>query len=279
MTASSGASRSTSMSGSSASTTRTSLKDGRRRPRQPGDLGGAEGGRREAHRRVERQIRHRPLRAQGRGHRRRAWTASSSPTAARCSNDDGSCGLTSDAVGRGARLSAARSRPMRRRASPTPPPATCASSSSTARSPSSSGRRWSSRPCRSPSSTGTSSTAPRPRARPPIGTYGGWNLVIYKSSPHKEAAWKFIQFLTREDVNGTVVDLIPANVKAADAFLKANRKGPDRIIDAAQQRRAAPAVAALSRGLRHRGDAGPGRLRAAWTRRRPPKRPATRSTP
>ena len=69
-----------------------------------------------------------------------------------------------------------------------------------------------------------------PQGKTPIGTYGGWNLVMYKSSPHKDAVWKFIQFLTRKDVNGKVVDLIPANVEAADAFLKANRKGPDRIL-------------------------------------------------
>src|SRR3954452_15725163 len=69
-----------------------------------------------------------------------------------------------------------------------------------------------------------------PEGKTPIGTYGGWNLAVYASSKHKEAAWKFIQFLTREDVNGAVVDLVPANVKAADAFLKANRKGPERIM-------------------------------------------------
>lgn len=77
-----------------------------------------------------------------------------------------------------------------------------------------------------------------PAGKTPIGTYGGWNLVMYKSSQHKEAAWKFIQFLTSQDVNGKVVDLIPANVKAADAFLKANRKGPDRILE--QLNHAAP---------------------------------------
>lgn len=70
-----------------------------------------------------------------------------------------------------------------------------------------------------------------PEGKTPIGTYGGWNLVMYANSPNKEAAWKFIQFLTREDVNGKVVDLIPANVKAADAFLKENRKGPERIME------------------------------------------------
>jgi ABC-type glycerol-3-phosphate transport system substrate-binding protein len=70
-----------------------------------------------------------------------------------------------------------------------------------------------------------------PAGKTPVGTYGGWNLAIYKSSPHQDAAWKFIQFLTREDVNGAVVDLIPANVKAAKAFLAANRKEPDKIME------------------------------------------------
>ncbi|MEM9441547.1 MAG: sugar ABC transporter substrate-binding protein [Pseudomonadota bacterium] len=70
-----------------------------------------------------------------------------------------------------------------------------------------------------------------PEGKTPVGTYGGWNLVVYKDSPNKEAAWKFIEFLTREDVNGKVVDLIPANVKAADAFLAENRSGPDRIME------------------------------------------------
>lgn len=70
-----------------------------------------------------------------------------------------------------------------------------------------------------------------PDGKTPIGTFGGWNLVVYKDSPNKEAAWKFIQFLTREDVNGKVVDLIPANVNAANTFLAENRTGPDRIME------------------------------------------------
>jgi ABC-type glycerol-3-phosphate transport system substrate-binding protein len=69
-----------------------------------------------------------------------------------------------------------------------------------------------------------------PEGKTPIGTYGGWNLAVYQSSQHKEAAWKFVQFLTREDLNGAVVDLIPANVGAAKTFLAANRKDPDRIM-------------------------------------------------
>jgi ABC-type glycerol-3-phosphate transport system substrate-binding protein len=69
-----------------------------------------------------------------------------------------------------------------------------------------------------------------PAGKTPVGTYGGWNLAIFASSPHQEAAWKFIQFLTREDVNGDVVDLIPANVNAAKTFLAKNRKDPDAIM-------------------------------------------------
>ncbi|HEV7274658.1 MAG TPA: sugar ABC transporter substrate-binding protein [Devosiaceae bacterium] len=70
-----------------------------------------------------------------------------------------------------------------------------------------------------------------PEGKTPVGAYGGWNLAIFESSEHQEAAWKFIEFMTREDVNGDVVDLIPANVNAAEVFLEENRVGPDRILD------------------------------------------------
>jgi ABC-type glycerol-3-phosphate transport system substrate-binding protein len=64
-----------------------------------------------------------------------------------------------------------------------------------------------------------------------IGTFGGWNLAVFESSPNKEAAQKFIEFMVREDVNGDVVDLIPANVAAAQTFLAENREGPEAIIE------------------------------------------------
>jgi ABC-type glycerol-3-phosphate transport system substrate-binding protein len=70
-----------------------------------------------------------------------------------------------------------------------------------------------------------------PKGKKAVGTYGGWNLVLYKQSPHQEAAWKFIQFLTRPDVNGDVVDLIPANIEAAKKFLQASRSHPDVILE------------------------------------------------
>ena len=70
-----------------------------------------------------------------------------------------------------------------------------------------------------------------PEGKTPVGTYGGWNLVIYKDSPNKEAVWKFIEFMTDPAVNGRVVDLIPANIEAADNFLTENREGPERILE------------------------------------------------
>jgi ABC-type glycerol-3-phosphate transport system substrate-binding protein len=79
-----------------------------------------------------------------------------------------------------------------------------------------------------------------PAGKTPVGTYGGWNLAIFKSSQHQDAAWKFIQFLTRENVNGDVVDLIPANVNAAKAFLAKNRKNPDKVMTLLQNAAARP---------------------------------------
>jgi len=70
-----------------------------------------------------------------------------------------------------------------------------------------------------------------PEGKTAVGTFGGWNLVLYANSPHKEAAWKFIQFMTREDVNGDVVDLVPANVAAAKTFLEASRRHPEAILE------------------------------------------------
>lgn len=70
-----------------------------------------------------------------------------------------------------------------------------------------------------------------PAGKTPVGTYGGWNLAIYASSEHQEAAWKFIQFMVRDDVNGDVVDLIPANKAAAEKFLREQRKKPDAIME------------------------------------------------
>jgi ABC-type glycerol-3-phosphate transport system substrate-binding protein len=70
-----------------------------------------------------------------------------------------------------------------------------------------------------------------PKGKKAVGTFGGWNLVVYEKSKNKEAALKFVQFLTRPDVNAAVVDLIPANIEAARGFLQKNRKRPDVILE------------------------------------------------
>jgi multiple sugar transport system substrate-binding protein len=70
-----------------------------------------------------------------------------------------------------------------------------------------------------------------PEGMTPIGTYGGWNLVMYSDSEHKEAVWQFIEFMTDPAVNGRVVDLIPANIEAADAFLSETRREPELILE------------------------------------------------
>jgi ABC-type glycerol-3-phosphate transport system substrate-binding protein len=70
-----------------------------------------------------------------------------------------------------------------------------------------------------------------PEGKTPVGTLGGWNLVIYEQSEHKDEAWKFIEFLTSKEINGKVVDLIPANIEAAQMFVEEERVGPDRILE------------------------------------------------
>lgn len=70
-----------------------------------------------------------------------------------------------------------------------------------------------------------------PEGKTPVGTLGGWNLVIYEASQHKDEAWKFVEYMTRPDVNAKVVDLIPANIESATAFLEETRKGPELILE------------------------------------------------
>ncbi|MEP3278035.1 MAG: sugar ABC transporter substrate-binding protein [Stappiaceae bacterium] len=79
-----------------------------------------------------------------------------------------------------------------------------------------------------------------PEGKTPIGTFGGWNLAVFESSANKEAAWKFIEFMVREDVNGDVVDLIPANIAAAKAFLAENRTDPEAIMEQLNNAKARP---------------------------------------
>lgn len=72
-----------------------------------------------------------------------------------------------------------------------------------------------------------------PAGKTPVGTYGGWNLSVFAdaSDAEREAAWRFIEFLTSPEVNGDVVDLLPANIVAAESFVQANREEPEVILE------------------------------------------------
>lgn len=73
---------------------------------------------------------------------------------------------------------------------------------------------------------------PAPAGKTFHGTLGGWNMSIYAASQHKDAAWKYIEFLaTDKEVQKTVNSLIPARLDAGREFIDELRVGPDIIFD------------------------------------------------
>ncbi len=62
------------------------------------------------------------------------------------------------------------------------------------------------------------------------GSFGGWNLILWKDSPHKDIAWKMMQFLIRPDIISEVVTLDPGIITFAKDFLQTKRKGGDVIL-------------------------------------------------
>ncbi len=68
--------------------------------------------------------------------------------------------------------------------------------------------------------------SPAPKGKKPIGTLGGWTMVISKSSPNKDAAFKLVASMTSAKVNQGVTSLVPANIAASKEMLK-NKKKPD----------------------------------------------------
>jgi multiple sugar transport system substrate-binding protein len=79
-----------------------------------------------------------------------------------------------------------------------------------------------------------------PEGQTPIGTYGGWNLAIFEGAENPDAAWQFIEFLTDPEVNPRVVDLVPANVEAAESFLTENRDEPELVLEHLENARPRP---------------------------------------
>ncbi len=72
---------------------------------------------------------------------------------------------------------------------------------------------------------------PKPEGGESIGTFGGWNMVIFEMTPHKDEAWKFIEYWTSTEVNEKVSSLTPANQEAAVSFLQERRRHPEVIFD------------------------------------------------
>lgn len=81
-----------------------------------------------------------------------------------------------------------------------------------------------------------------PEGKTPVGTYGGWNLSVFADADeaHRKAAFTFIEFLTDPKINGTVVDLLPANLEAAEAYVRANREDPDTVLEHLNNAKARP---------------------------------------
>ena len=66
--------------------------------------------------------------------------------------------------------------------------------------------------------------SPAPKGKKPVGTLGGWTMVIAKSSPNQDAAFKFIAFMTSAEINKGVTALVPANIAASKEMLKTKKK-------------------------------------------------------
>jgi ABC-type glycerol-3-phosphate transport system substrate-binding protein len=72
---------------------------------------------------------------------------------------------------------------------------------------------------------------PAPAGKTFHGTLGGWNMSIYNASQHKDEAWKYVEFLTKKDVQKTVNSLIPARLDAGKEFIDEGREGAQIIYD------------------------------------------------
>ncbi len=64
-----------------------------------------------------------------------------------------------------------------------------------------------------------------------IGSFGGWNLVVYKDAKHKELVWEFIQLLLRPEVMWNVVTLTPSKLDVAKEFIEQKKKRPTVIFN------------------------------------------------
>ncbi len=63
------------------------------------------------------------------------------------------------------------------------------------------------------------------------GCFGGWSFVIFKGSKHQDAAWDFIQFASSEENNLKMAALTPANLNAADKYLREFKRQPEIVFE------------------------------------------------
>jgi multiple sugar transport system substrate-binding protein len=64
-----------------------------------------------------------------------------------------------------------------------------------------------------------------------IGSFGGWNLVVYKDAKYKEEVWEFIQLLLKPENMWNIVTLTPSKIDVAKEFCEAKKKRPDVVLD------------------------------------------------
>jgi multiple sugar transport system substrate-binding protein len=63
------------------------------------------------------------------------------------------------------------------------------------------------------------------------GCFGGWSFVIFKESEHQDEAWEFIQFASSEENNIKMAALTPANLNAADTYLREFKQQPEIVFE------------------------------------------------
>jgi multiple sugar transport system substrate-binding protein len=63
-----------------------------------------------------------------------------------------------------------------------------------------------------------------------IGSFGGWNLVIFKEAKYKDLVWEFIQFLLKPENMWNIVTLTPAKIEVAKEFIATKKKRPEIIM-------------------------------------------------
>ncbi|HKC72791.1 MAG TPA: sugar ABC transporter substrate-binding protein, partial [Chloroflexota bacterium] len=75
---------------------------------------------------------------------------------------------------------------------------------------------------------------PAPSGKVFHGCLGGWNMAIFKQSPHPDAAWKLVQYLGEKGPQMAVSAITPARLDAALQFIKMQRVGANVLLTTIQ---------------------------------------------